>query len=247
VATGSYTVTVVGTSGTVSKSVSIAVRVLPAGSDFSISNPIGGTIVVSQGWSTQPGITVSGIGGFSGSIILTTTVSPSTNSVPTVTLSTYNVTLSVGGSSMPTVNISTTSMTTAGDYTLTIFGVSGSLSHSLSIPFIVESSQENIIVEAYAFNSGTNVTLDLRNVSTAPVSLVSYNVTDSSGDTYFAATWNGPNITANGIGIGNILIGSSCGSACRLTGSSFTFTASYTYTVTIVTSHNNQFPFSVKR
>src|SRR5207245_7303734 len=110
VATGSYTVTVVGTTGTVSKSVSIAVRVLPVGSDFSISNPIGGIIVVSQGWSTQPGITVSGIGGFSGSISLTTTISPPTSNVPTVTLSTYNVTLSVGGSSMTTATISTTSM-----------------------------------------------------------------------------------------------------------------------------------------
>ncbi len=147
---------------------------------------------------------------------------------------------------MPTATISTTSMTTAGDYTLTIFGVSGSLSHSLSIPFIVESSQENIIVEAYAFNSGTNVTLDLRNVSTASVSLMSYNVTDSFGDMYYAATWNGPTISANSIGIGNILIGSSCGSACRVTGSPFTFTTGYTYTVTLVTSHNNQFPFSVK-
>lgn len=247
IATGNYTITVVANSAGLSESASIAVRVLPAGSDFSMSSGVGGTIIMSQGWSVQQGLNLSAIGGFSGTVSLTTTVSPSTINSPTVTLSAYDVTLFVGGSSTSTVTISTTGTTTPGSYNLTIFGMSGSLTHSVTIPFDVTSMQENIFVENYYFASGTNLTLDIRNLSVVTVSLVSYQVTDSSGDMYYAATWNGPNIPANSVGIGKILIGSSCGNACTLTGSAFTFTTGYTYTVTLVTSHNNQFPFSFTR
>ena len=107
-----------------------------------------------------------------------------------------------------------------------------------------------------SFNSGTNVTLDLRNTGTAAITLASYYVKDSNGNQYARTSWTtGPNVPAsispNQLGVVLVLIGTSgtgtCGSGCSLTGNAYTFTSGYAYTVVVITSRNNQFTFTVTR
>ncbi len=99
-------------------------------------------------------------------------------------------------------------------------------------------------LEFYSFKSSTNATLYLRNFGSATTSLVAYYVTDTYGDQYSLTTWNGPTLSPNQLGIATILIGAGC-SRCVLSGSAFTFAPSSSYTITLVTSYNNQFYFTV--
>ena len=108
------------------------------------------------------------------------------------------------------------------------------------------TATEALSLEGSSFFSATNVTLFLRNTGNVSVSLVTYYVKDSSGNQYALTAWAGPTITSNQLGAPQILIGSSCPS-CTLTGTPFTFTPGMTYTITIVTSRNNQFTFTVTR
>jgi hypothetical protein len=111
---------------------------------------------------------------------------------------------------------------------------------------VTTSVREALSMEFFGFTSGTNVTLDLRNVGTVPVQLVSYYVKDASGDQYALVSYPGPYIPVNSLAMVFVRIGSSC-PGCTLTGTAFTFTAGYSYTITFVTSRNNQFTFTVVR
>src|SRR2546422_3781335 len=115
------------------------------------------------------------------------------------------------------------------------------------------TGKEALNSEATAFASNnTVVTLNLRNTGTASINLVTYYVKDTSGNTYTLGTWaagptippNGVNPTSVGIGIGAT---GSCPSGCTLSGNPYTFTAGFSYTVTVVTSRNSQFVFTVTR
>jgi FlaG/FlaF family flagellin (archaellin) len=114
------------------------------------------------------------------------------------------------------------------------------------------TGKEALNSEAAAFaTNNTVVTLNLRNIGTASINLVTYYVKDTSGNTYTVGTWAGPTIAPNGvnptsIGIG-IGAGGSCPSGCTLSGNAYTFTAGFSYTVTVVTSRNSQFVFTVTR
>jgi FlaG/FlaF family flagellin (archaellin) len=121
------------------------------------------------------------------------------------------------------------------------------------------TGQENLSLEACSpcsFTSNSNVTMSIRELGTVNVTLTSYFVKDSSGNQYSRISWNtaGPNqppvIAPNQVKGIIVLIGTGagpCGSSCSLTGNAFTFTAGYSYTVTMVTSRNTQFSFSVTR
>ena len=118
------------------------------------------------------------------------------------------------------------------------------------------TGQENLSLEACnpcTFASGTNVTMNIRELGTANVTLTSYFVKDSSGNQYARLSWNtaGPNqppvIAPNQVKGILVLIGGTCGSSCTLTGNAFTYTAGYAYTITMVTSRNTQFSFQVTR
>jgi len=118
------------------------------------------------------------------------------------------------------------------------------------------TGQENLALEACnpcSFTSSSNVTMSIRELGTVNVTLVSYFVKDSSGNQYSRTSWdttgfNRPLVIApNQVRGIIVLIGSTCGSSCSLTGNAFTFTAGYVYTITMVTSRNTQFVFSVTR
>ncbi len=102
-------------------------------------------------------------------------------------------------------------------------------------------------LDSYSFSSVTNVTLYLRNTGSANITLVTYYVKVASGDQYSRTTWLGPNISPNQVAATFILIGSSCGSSCTLTGPPFTYTAGNSYTVLAVTARNNQLSFTITR
>ncbi len=118
------------------------------------------------------------------------------------------------------------------------------------------TGQENLSLEACSpcsFASSTNVTLNIRELGTANVTLTSYFVKDSSGNQYARTSWNTagldqpPVIAPNQVKGIMVLIGSSCSSSCTLTGNPYTFTSGYQYTITVTTSRNTQFSFPVTR
>jgi len=121
------------------------------------------------------------------------------------------------------------------------------------------TGQENLALEACTpctFASNSNVTLNIRELGTVNVTLTSYFVKDSSGNQYSRISWAAPNapavIAPNQVRGIIVLIGTGtsppqCGSSCSLTGNAFTFTSGYSYTITMVTSRNTQFSFSVTR
>jgi len=109
------------------------------------------------------------------------------------------------------------------------------------------TGKEALNSEATAFASNsTAVTLNLRNTGTASISLVTYYVKDNSGNTYTLANWAGPTIAPNGVNPTGIGINNSC-SSCTLSGTAFQFTSGFSYTITVVTSRNSQFVFTVTR
>ncbi len=117
-------------------------------------------------------------------------------------------------------------------------------------PPIISSGREALNLENSAFSTNNTVaTLYIRNTGTASVSLVTYYVKDSSGNTWTRTSWNGTTISPNALGTSNIAIGTSCNS-CTYSGTSgaFTqFTSGNSYTVTVVTARNNQFSFTIVR
>src|SRR2546422_6164267 len=110
--------------------------------------------------------------------------------------------------------------------------------------------KEALNQENYAFNTnGTSATLYIRNTGSATVSFASYYVKDSAGNQYSKTSWtNAPAGAApNALSTAYINIGASCASGCTNQGSAFTFTAGSSYIVTVITSRNNQFTFTIIR
>lgn len=128
---GSYTVTVTGTSGTLTHSITIAVSV--GAGDFSISiTPA--TLSIAVGSSGNFTVQLQSLSGFSGSVNLTPSMSPTGTSS---SASPASVNLSSGGTGTSVVTVRTTgsgglysSPTPSGTYLLTVVGASGAISHS---------------------------------------------------------------------------------------------------------------------
>jgi len=107
-----------------------------------------------------------------------------------------------------------------------------------------------LLSDSYAFTGNNNVTIYIRNSGTGNVTLAAYYVTDSSSNTWQLLSWSsGPTIPPNTAKATNIPIGTSCTQGCQYTGSGsgFTFTSGYSYTVKVLTSKNNPFTFTVVR
>ena len=121
-AQGNYTVTVTGTSGSLSHLATVAVSVTSS-PDFSIlgSSPAQANV----GQSPTSTITITALNGFTGVVSLTDTI-PTGLSCNTISPNTIT--------SSGTATVSCTA-TVAGNYTLTVTGTSGSLSHSTTALF----------------------------------------------------------------------------------------------------------------
>ena len=110
--------------------------------------------------------------------------------------------------------------------------------------------KEALTMDTYAFPTPTtppnsNVTLTLRNAGTVAITFSSYYVKNATGTTFTQSAWtSGPTIQPNAPG--TIQIGLNIAGGSYST-STFYFVPGNSYTVTLVTSRNNQFTFSVIR
>ena len=159
--------------------------------------------------------------------------------------------LASSGSNTTILAISAANMTSVGRYYFNVTGASGSISRSVMVTanvttVIISNVRESMGLDSYSFSSGTNVTLYLHNFGSVSIQLVTYYVKDASGNQYAYTAWPGPTIAPANVVPTNFLIGSSC-SSCTLTGTAFTFTPGYSYTIIVVTARNNQFTFSIAR
>jgi len=108
--------------------------------------------------------------------------------------------------------------------------------------------KEALTMDTFAFPNNNNVTLTLRNAGTVAVTFSSYYVKNATGTTYTQSGWTwGPTIQPNSPGLANIGITAGCVGCGSFSTSSFTFVSGNSYTVTLVTSRNNQFNFNVIR
>src|SRR5207244_5671540 len=124
-AAGSYTVTLTGTGLALSHSTNIVVTV----QDFMIAdNPA--SVVVNAGSAGTSTVFVTNLLGFTGTVTLTASVSPSIGL--TCTLSPTSVTLGNTGTS----TLSCTG--SSGTYTVTVTGTSGSLTHTSIVNYTVQ-------------------------------------------------------------------------------------------------------------
>jgi hypothetical protein len=128
-AAGSYTLTIGGSTGTLSHNVTVKLTVNPAG-DFSLSaSP--SSLSIARGHSDTYTVSVSALQGFTGSVSLKVTGVPSR-----VTAGFSPATVSGSGSSV--LKMQAGSRSRAGTYKLTITGTSGNLVHSTSVTLVLK-------------------------------------------------------------------------------------------------------------
>jgi len=135
VAPGQYTITITGTSGALTHGATLLVTV-NAAPDFGLSTS-NGQLTVIAGGSNSTKVTVQGLNGFSGNVTLSDISSPSG---PSMTFSQSTVTVASGSSATSTLTVSTSSSTSPGTYAITVTGMSGSLSHSVTFTLVVYRS-----------------------------------------------------------------------------------------------------------
>jgi len=251
---GDFDVVVIGIASSHGKtnyaSTEVSIRVL-SNQDFTItSSP--SSIVNIFGMSNTTTISVTSMNGYTGTVGLTFTAP---FGYITVTGSQNSLTLSSGGTAVSTLNITTSLTTTLGTYNITVTGTDGSRTHSTVIsltvvdPIIPPPVIESLSLTGYQFINGTSLSLILQDTGNSSVTIQSYVVRDSSGDTWSLSNFAGPVITPNGFGTAIILIGANCPGCVYggIPGLFFQFTPGQSYSVTVTTTRNNQFTFTVTR
>ena len=116
--------------------------------------------------------------------------------------------------------------------------------------------KESMNVEAFTFNTATNanITLSVRNTGSVAIGFTAYYVKDSSGNQVARTGWATdaagmapPSINPNGLGTINIAIGAKCPAPSCTGTTPTTFQSGFSYTVTLVTTRNNQFAWTGTR
>jgi hypothetical protein len=138
-ATGSFPITITGTSGTLSHSTQVTLVVNPP-PDFSIAASPGSQTVV-QGSSTTYNVTVSPLNGFTGTVTLSAT-GFGTGATPSFSPT------SVTGGGTSTLTVTTTTSAATGSFPITITGTSGSLNHSANVTLVVNPPSPDFTVAA---------------------------------------------------------------------------------------------------
>jgi len=251
---GTYNIVVIGIATSHGKttyaSSELSVQIV-SNQDFAISSTPS-SITNNFGTSSITTITVTSMNGYTGTVSLTFTAP---FGYITLTGSQNPLTLSSGGTASTTLNITTSLTTKLGTYNITVTGTAGSRTHSTVIsltvidPILPPPVVENLKLSGYQFINGTSLSLILQNTGTTSVTLQSYVVRDSSGDTWSLSYVVGPVILPNGLGTATILIGANCPGCVYggIPGLFQQFVVGQSYTVTVTTANNNQFPFAVSR
>jgi hypothetical protein len=251
---GTYNIVVIGLTTSHGKtnyaSADLTVQVV-SNQDFTItSSP--SNIVNVFGLSNTTTITVTSLNGYAGTVSLTFTAP---FGYITVTGIQNPLTLSSGGTAISTLNIATSLSTKLGAYNITVTGTSGSRTHSTTIslavidPILPPPAIESLRLTSYQFVNSTTLSLILQNTGNTTVTLQSYTVRDASGNSWSLSSLAGPMIIPNGFGTAIILIGANCPGCVYggIPGLFFQFNAGQSYTVTVTTTRNNQFSFTVTR
>jgi hypothetical protein len=109
------------------------------GSDYSINaNPL--TLCTNPGINAQSNVSVSSIGGFSGTVYLSASVSPSYANAPTLSGVPSNVTISSTAPASFTILFATTTLTPLYTYTIMVSGFSSGIPHQATIELAVDSA-----------------------------------------------------------------------------------------------------------
>ena len=127
--TGSYTITVTGNSGNLSRSATYSLKVLPPPPpDFSIS-AAPSSLSMSKSGSASATITIASLNGFSGTVSLTA----NPPSGVSATFNPVSVTVTSGGSGTSMLTFTGNGKGAAGTYTITVTATSGSITHTTGI------------------------------------------------------------------------------------------------------------------
>ncbi len=105
--------------------------------------------------------------------------------------------------------------------------------------------QETLTLDTATMINGTRFSLNIRNSGSADASLTTYYAKDASGNTYQKTSWSGPTILVNTVRTVDVDISTLAGGSW--TGTSYTFTAGYSYTIQIITAKGTSFNFIVPK
>lgn len=234
-ASGTTNVNIVGTDGSISHSVPIAVTI-PAASSFTLSSSPT-SLPVTQGSNATDAITVTDVGGFTGSVTLAASGLPS------------GVTASFGTN--PTTNTSTLTLTasstaTTGAFTVTITGTSGSQTASTSFTLTVSAKTTPSFTLS---SSPTSLAVTQGSSATDTISVT--DVGGFTGSVSLAATGLPSGVTAafgtnptTGTSVLTLTASSTAttgSSTVTVTGTSGTLTATTTIALTVGTKANPSF------
>ncbi len=169
--TGAFTVTITGTSGSTTATTTFTLDVSSA-SGFTLA-PSAGTLSITQGKTATDTITVTDVGGFTGSVTLAATGLPS------------GVTVAYGTNPTTSTSVLTftaTSTATAGLATVTITGTSGSTTAKTTIALTVVSSTPSFTL------APSTSTLSVTQGKTATDTITVTDVNGFTGSVTLAAT-----------------------------------------------------------
>jgi hypothetical protein len=231
--TGSFPLTITGTSGTTTHTASVTLVVTaPVVGDFSVTaSPASQTVTAGNG--TSYSATTTGSGGFTG------VVSWSSSGLPTGANASFNPT-SVTGSGSSTMSVTTSTTTPAGTYTLTITGTSGSLVHSTTVTLVVNpapvpdftiSDSPTSITVTRGTTGQTTVTIGAVNGFTGTV-----NLSVSGQGSRVTPTFNPTSVTGSGTSTLSLAVGRRATRGTRtltITGTSGSLSHSTTLTLII--------------
>src|SRR3989441_4294259 len=241
---GYYNISLQGKTGTVSHSITLSADVTqPPSPDFSISaSP--SSMLVAIGSNSTGTLTVSSLLGYSGIVALSAVVSPVATDHPTVSIKLTSLNLLDGATNSTMIIVHPTNYT-VGYYNIVVTGVSGSLSHPLTIPLTVYGGRRGASsYPSFSIDPRTQVTLTGQNPGVPNRRFLSYYVVDGSLNQYNLASWNGPTLNPAQTGTLTIQIGASC-TGCILSGSPFNFANGYSYGITLVTATGSQFTWVI--
>ena len=136
---GDYTITVTGTSGQQSQSFQIPMQVT-SGPGFTLAAASSSLTIASPGQSATDALSIVPTQGFTGTVMLTCSVTPlpASGKAPACTAP-GNVLLGSGSTSV-TLQITSDNATIPGSYTVAVTAVSGAVQRSLSVPLILQQS-----------------------------------------------------------------------------------------------------------
>jgi hypothetical protein len=128
--TGTYTLMITGTSGSLTHPTTVTLVVTGANPGFSISASPSSRTVVRPNPATYT-VNVTALNGFTGTVTL------SARGLPSGATASFNPT-SVAGSGTSTMTVSTTSSTATGTFNVRIRGSSGGTTHSVTVQLVVQ-------------------------------------------------------------------------------------------------------------